>query len=327
MQKKAIQFIKRPFSCWRESASSTSITSTVRVSSEQSTTTTTPKQDMIPAAIQSSEENDVLTTAASSDDKVDASATRKKFWRRLLAKFRLLRLRDTPTSTASTEEVGAWLTMEELWEQLLKTGLEKKKLERLFCLLAYNCCAEKISRMCTRYERKVDTRFLRTLKPVMEWLLVFNKVLPLVDGITMIFWDSAKSTYSVSSSIQSLLDGLETMLPRLKEYIDLYSDNERLRKIFCDMCAVYVESCIRAVLYLERRALKNLFRELCLACRDGRRFADAMDKLEKHEKAFIYEADLASARHMKDIHTAVSGRAPDLMAPDNSQSSIYKQHI
>ncbi|KAL6823021.1 beta-lactamase/transpeptidase-like protein [Trichoderma sp. SZMC 28015] len=267
MQKKAMQFIKRPFSCGRESASSTSLTSTVRISSEQRATITTSKQDISPAAIESPEESDVSTTAAPSDDTVDASATRKKFWRR-----------DTPTSTASTEEVGAWLTTEELWGKLLKTGLEKKKLERLSCL------------MCTRYEKKVDTRFLRTLKPVMEWLLVFNK--------------SAKSTYSVSSSIQSLLNGLEIMLPRLKEYVDLYSDNERLRKIFCDMCAVYVEACIRAVLYLERRALKNLFRELCLACRDGRLFADAMNKLENHERAFIYEADLASARHMKDIHTA-----------------------
>lgn len=189
MQKKAMQFIKRPFSCWRESASSTSLTSTVRVSSEQRATINTPKQDIAPATIQSPEENDVSTTAAPSDDKVDASATRKKFWRMLLAKLRLLRLRDTPTSTVSTEEVGAWLTIEELWGQLLKTGLEKKKLERLSCQLAYHCCAEKISRMCTRYERKVDTRFLRTLKPVMEWLLVFNKVLPLVDEITLIFWD------------------------------------------------------------------------------------------------------------------------------------------
>lgn len=189
MQKKVIQFIKRPFSCWRESASSTSLTSTVRVSSEQRATITTPKQDITPSAIQSPEENAVSTTAAPSDDRADISATRKKFWRKLLARTRFLRLRGTPTSTPSTEEVGAWLTTEELWGQLLKTGLEKKKLERLSCLLAYHCCAEKISRMCTRYERKVDTRLLRTLKPVMEWLLVFNKVLPLVDGITLIFWD------------------------------------------------------------------------------------------------------------------------------------------
>lgn len=71
---------------------------------------------------------------------------------------------------------------------------------------------------------------------------------------------------------------------------------------------------------------ENLFWELCLACRDSRRFADAMDKLEKHERAFHHEADLASAGHVKDIHTAVRGRAPDLMAPANSQSSIHEQH-
>lgn len=71
---------------------------------------------------------------------------------------------------------------------------------------------------------------------------------------------------------------------------------------------------------------ENLLWELCLACYDGRRFADAIDKLEKHERAFHHEADLASARHLKNIHTAVSGRAPDLMAPANSQSSILGQH-
>ncbi len=71
---------------------------------------------------------------------------------------------------------------------------------------------------------------------------------------------------------------------------------------------------------------ENLLQELCLACRDGRRFADAIDKLEKHERAFHHEADLTSARHVKDIHTAVSGRAPNLMAPANSQSSIHEQH-
>lgn len=71
---------------------------------------------------------------------------------------------------------------------------------------------------------------------------------------------------------------------------------------------------------------ENLFWELCLACRDSRRFADIMDKLEKHERAFHHEADLASATYVKDIHTAVSGSAPDLIASANSQSSIHEQH-
>ncbi|KAK0759735.1 hypothetical protein N5P37_007923, partial [Trichoderma harzianum] len=344
-QKMTEQPIKCPFSCWRKPVASILPTVTTPVSSEQSATIATPEQDIIPTAIESPEEDAAPATAATSDDKVDASATRKKFRRRLLENFRLPGLRDTPTSTPSTEEVGAGLTLDELWKKLLKNGLKKEKSGRLSDLLKYKSCKDDILKLYKAYEERADTKFLTAMKPVVEGLLAFspgitslakaNKLLPLVWGSIQIFLESAKSIYSVSSSIQALLDSLETMLPRLKEYVNLYPDNERLRKISCDVYVVYVDACIQTALYLERRACtfalltslkENLLRELCLACRDGRRFADAIDKLEKHERAFHHEADLASARHVKDIHTAVSERAPDLMAPANSQSSIREQH-
>lgn len=108
------QPIKCPFSCWRKPVASILPTVTTPVSSEQSATIATPEQDIIPTAIESPEEDAAPATAATSDDKVDASATRKKFRRRLLENFRLPGLRDTPTSTPSTEEVGAGLTLDEL---------------------------------------------------------------------------------------------------------------------------------------------------------------------------------------------------------------------
>ncbi|KAL7962664.1 hypothetical protein V8C34DRAFT_301096 [Trichoderma compactum] len=312
MQKTTEKFIKCPFTRWRKPVASILPTVTAPVSSEQSATITTPEQDVTPAAIESPEGNAVPTTTTPSDDKVDASDTWIEFWRRLFAKSWLLGPWGTLTSTPSTEEVGTWRTPEDIWRGLLENGLKKKKLGHPSDLLTYSSCAQKISQMCTEYEERADTKFLTTIKPVVEGLLVCSpgitplaeadKLVPLVWGSVQIFLESAKGIYSVSSSIQALLDGLEAMLPRLKEYVDLCPDNKRLRE------------------------LGNLLWELCLACYDGRRFADAMDKLEKHEWGLHREADLASARHVKDIHTAVSGRAPDLMAPTDSQSSIYEQH-
>ncbi|KAL7913410.1 beta-lactamase/transpeptidase-like protein [Trichoderma velutinum] len=215
------------------------------------------------------------------------------------------RLFSTSTSTPSTEEIGAWLTLEELWNKLVYRDLEERK---------------------RKYEKKADTKFLATIKPVVERLLAFsqgvssltkaNKVLPLVWGSTQIFLESAKNTYNFSSNIQALLHGLETTLPRLNDYVALYPGNVRLRRIVHDVCAVYVEACILTVLYLRRRAWKNLLRGVYLACHDGRHFADAMDKLEKHERALHYEADLASARHTKDIHAAHFDKIQDIMGAE-----------
>ncbi|KAL6786862.1 beta-lactamase/transpeptidase-like protein [Trichoderma sp. SZMC 28012] len=223
------------------------------------------------------------------------------------------RLRGTPTSTPSTEEVGAGLALDELWKKLLRNGLRKEKSERLSDLLKYNSCKNE----------RADTKFLTAIKPVVEGLLAFspgitslakaNKLLPLVWGSIQIFLEVSIIPIALTRVTAIFADSfverkkylhLETMLPRLQEYVDLYPDNKRLRKISCDICAVYVDACIQTVFYLERRALKNLFWELCLACRDSRRFADAMDKLEKHERAFHHEADLASATYVKDIHMA-----------------------
>ncbi|KAH0524580.1 hypothetical protein TsFJ059_007074 [Trichoderma semiorbis] len=135
MQEMTEEPIKCPFPCWRKPVASILPTVTAPVSSEQSATITTPEQDITPIAIELLEENAAPATAAPSDDKVDASATRKKFWRRPFAKSQLLGLKDTPTSTQPTEEIGAWLTLDELWEELLENGLVKEKLERLSGLL------------------------------------------------------------------------------------------------------------------------------------------------------------------------------------------------
>ncbi|KKP05345.1 hypothetical protein THAR02_02534 [Trichoderma harzianum] len=185
MQEMTEQPIKCPFPCWRKPVAS--ILPTV----------TAPEQDITPTAIESPEENAAPATAATSDDKVDASATRKKFRRRLLENFRLPGLRDTSTSTPSTKEVGAALTLNELWDKLLENGLTKEKSGRLSDLLKYKSCKDDILKLYKAYEERADTKFLTAMKPVVEGLLAFspgitslakaNKLLSLVWGSIQIF--------------------------------------------------------------------------------------------------------------------------------------------
>ncbi|KAM6484459.1 hypothetical protein HDV62DRAFT_298729 [Trichoderma sp. SZMC 28011] len=197
MQEITEEPIKCPFPCWQKPVASILPTVTAPVSSEQSATITTPEQDIIPTAIELPEEDAAPATAATSDDKVDASATRKKFRRRLLENFRLPGLRDTPTSTPSTEEVGAGLTLDELWDKLLDNGLKKEKSQSLYSLLKYDSCKDGILKLYKAYDERADTKFLTAIKPVVEGLLAFspgitslakaNKLLPLVWGSIQIF--------------------------------------------------------------------------------------------------------------------------------------------
>lgn len=190
------QLAKCPFLWWRKPVASILPTVTAPVSFEQSAAITTPEQDVTPAAIESPEGNAVPTTTTPSD-KVDASATWKEFWKRLLAKSRLLGLWETPTCTPSTEEVGAWQTLEELWGKLLTPDLGGEKLDFSFGLLGYGSCKDDILRLYKAYKERADTKFLTAMKPVVEGLLVFspgitslakaNKVLPLVWGGIQIF--------------------------------------------------------------------------------------------------------------------------------------------
>ncbi|KAL7947296.1 beta-lactamase/transpeptidase-like protein [Trichoderma barbatum] len=218
----------------------------------------------------------------------------------------------------SDSEAEALLPPEVLWDRLLGRGLTKKNPSNLREDLPYDNCEKKIRGFLKEYEEKADAKFLTTIKPVVEGLLAFSqgisnltkadKVLPVVWGSTQILLESVKSTYDVSSNIKTLLEGLAVMVPRSKEYLTLFPGNERLRDTFRDMCAIYVEACIRTALYLERRAWNHEIAQD--AYRAGAITKSSDEIVENLNKARGEVADIVESNHIVGLscHVIFQGK-------------------
>lgn len=113
-----------------------------------------------------------------------------------------------------------------------------------------------------------------------------------------------------------LLEQLHSLLPHFQEYVDLYKDEDALRKALGIIFEDYVDFCIQMIKYFSRGVSRNLMRNLFTSS-SKKKLKRITDNIADHKQQFEAKATLISRRKTVHDHAEILAKVNPILPKPN----------